>query len=148
MAPEYSAPTAFDNFLVHQTMAEDPDLGIPSLSAVDFPTTTAPAGSMTDINSENIYREDMFAATDTQLPPGFTGADPYTTDWEGLYPDLFNLGNAQPLDYVPDLPDVPDVFAPDDFHFPAPSLPNGAGDVEELEASSNHDKTAPWNPRQ
>ena len=136
MAPNYSAPTAFDNFSAHQTLAEDPDLGIPSLSAVDFPTTTASSGSMNNINSENIYREDVFGSTDMQLTPGFTGADPYTADWEGLYPDLFNLGNTQPLDYVPDLPDV---FAPYDLHFPAPSLPNGAGDAEEFEASSSHD---------
>lgn len=132
MAPDYPAPTAHDDFSVHQTVAEDLDLDMSSLSAVDFPIMTATAGSMNDVNSENLYGEDMFASPYTRFTPGLTGADSYTADWEGLHPDLFGIGNAQLLDYVPH------VFAPYDLRFSAPLLPNSTGDVEELEASSNH----------
>lgn len=132
MAPDFSAPTALDNFSVHQTVTEDLDLDMSPFSAVDFPIMTASAGSMNDINSENLYGEDMFAFTYTRFTPGLTGADSYTADLEGLHPDLFGIGNAQLLDYVPH------DFAPYDLRFPAPLLPNGTGDVGEFEASSNH----------
>lgn len=124
MAPDYSAPTALDNFSVHQTVAEDLDLDMSLFPAVDFPIVTASAGSMNDINSENLYREDMFTSTYTQSTPGLTGADSYTADWEGLHPDLFGISNAQLLDYMPH------DFAPYDLRFPALLLPNGTGDVE------------------
>ena len=87
MAPDYSAPTALDNFSVQQTMAENLDLDMSSFPTVDFPIITTSAGSINDINFENLYREDMFTSTYTQSTPGLTGADSYTADWEGLYPD-------------------------------------------------------------
>lgn len=87
MAPDYSAPTALDNFSVQQTMAENLDLDMSSFPTVDFPIITTSAESINDINSEYLYREDMFTSTYTQSTPGLTGADSYTADWEGLYPD-------------------------------------------------------------
>ncbi|CEL09499.1 hypothetical protein ASPCAL12634 [Aspergillus calidoustus] len=132
MAPDYSAPTALDNLSVHQTVVGDLDLNMSLLPAVNFPIMTASAGSMNNIDSENLYREDMFTSTNTRFTPGLTGADSYTTYWEGLHPDLFSIGNTQLLDYVPH------DFAPYDLCFPALLLPNSTGDVEELEASSNH----------
>ncbi len=68
-------------------MAEDLNLDMSLFPAVDFPIITASAGSMNNINSENLYEEDMFTSTYTQSTPGLTGADSYTADWEGLYPD-------------------------------------------------------------
>lgn len=102
-------------------MAENLDLDMSSFPAVDFPIITTSAGSINDINSENLCREDMFTSTYTQSTPGLTGADSYTADWEGLYPDLFGISNAQLLDYMPH------DFAPYDLRFPAL---NGTGDVE------------------
>ncbi|GLA78946.1 hypothetical protein AtubIFM55763_001111 [Aspergillus tubingensis] len=124
MAPDYSAPTALDNFPVSQTEAEDLNLDMSSFPAVDFPIITASSGSMNDIDSENLYGEDMLASTYTQSTPGLTGADSYTADWEGLHPDLFGISNTQLLDYMPH------DFAPYDLRFPALLLPNGTGDVK------------------
>ncbi len=128
MAAGYSAPTALDNFSVHQTMADDLDLDISSFPAGDFPIINPSAGSMNDINSKNLYGEDMFASTYMRCTPGLTGADSYTADREALHPDLSVISNAQ----------LPHDFVPYDLRFPALFLPNGTGDGEELEASPNH----------
>lgn len=126
-----SAPLALDNFSVHRTVTEDPDLDMP-FSSDDFPIMTTSAGLVNGINSENLYGEDMgedmFSSTYTQLSPGCTGADAYTADWEGFHPDMFGTGNAQ----------LPHNFTPYALRFLSPSLFNGTGEVKELEASSNH----------
>lgn len=135
-----SAPRALDNFSVHRTVTENPDLDMPSFSSVDFPIMTASSGLVNGINSENLYGEDIFSSTYTQLSPGRTGADAYTADWEGSHPDVFGTGNAQ----------IPHGFTPYALRFPSPLLFNGTGEVKELEASSNHGNegaSQPYAPR-
>lgn len=126
-----SAPLALDNFSVHRTVTEDPDLDMP-FSSVDFPIMTTSAGLVNGINSENLYGEDMFSSTYTQLSPGRTGADAYTADWEGFHLDEFGTGNAQLPAYMTH------DFTPYALRFPSPLLFNGTGEVKELEASSNY----------
>ncbi|KAJ5283410.1 hypothetical protein N7505_001390 [Penicillium chrysogenum] len=128
-----SAPTALDNFSVHRTVTENPDLDMSSFSSVDFPIMTASTGLVNGINSENLYGEDMVLSTYTQLSPGRTGADAYTADWERFRLDEFSTGDDQLLAYMTH------VFTPYTLRFPSPLLFNGTGEVKELDASSNYE---------